>query len=70
MSFEPRFSATHAVTADLTRIERARGFLEAATLSEDRIHGMGARALVVETHHTTRIAGTASRDRQRSCDKL
>ena len=35
MSFEPSFTVTHAITADLTRIERARGFLEAATLSED-----------------------------------
>ena len=37
MSFEPSFAVTHAITADLTRIERARGFLEAATLSEDWI---------------------------------
>ena len=58
MSFEPSFTVTHAITADLTRIERARGFLEAATLSEDRIRGMGARALVLEAHHTTHIEGT------------
>ena len=58
MSGKPGFTVTHTITADLTRIERARGFLEAATLSEDRIRGMGARALVLETHHTTRIEGT------------
>ena len=58
MSFEPRFTVTHAITADLTRIERARGFLEAATLSEDWIRQMGARALVLEAHHTTHIEGT------------
>jgi len=32
--FRPRFSITNAITNALTRIERARGFLEAATLSE------------------------------------
>ena len=58
MSFEPGFTITHAITADLTRIERARGFLEAATLSEDWIRRMGARALLLEAHHTTHIEGT------------
>ena len=58
MSFEPRVTVTHAITADLTRIERARGFLEAATLSEDWIRRMGAWALVLEAHHTTHIEGT------------
>jgi cell filamentation protein, protein adenylyltransferase len=46
------------MTAALTRIERARGFLEAARLSEDWIREMGARALVLEAHHTTHIEGT------------
>ena len=58
MSFEPRFTVTNAITTDLTRIERARGFLEAATLSEDWIRQMGSRALVHEAHHTTHIEGT------------
>ena len=58
MSFEPSFTVTHAITADLTRIERARGFLEAATLSEDWIREMSERALVLEAHHTTHIEGT------------
>ena len=58
MSFEPHFTVTHKLTADLTRIERARGFLEAATLSEDWIRRMGARALLLEAHHTTHIEGT------------
>jgi hypothetical protein len=31
----PRFQITRRVTAGLTRIERARGFLDAAKLSED-----------------------------------
>jgi Fic family protein len=56
--FTPRFTITHAITAGLTQIERARGFLEAATLSEDWIRQMGERALVWEAHHTTHIEGT------------
>ena len=59
MTFDPRFTVTHAITADLTLIERARGFLEAATLSEDWIRQMGAQALVLEAHHTTHIEGTS-----------
>ena len=44
-SFQPRFTITNAITAALTQIERARGFLEAATLSEDWIKTMGERAI-------------------------
>lgn len=58
MSFAPRFTVTHPVTAALTRIERARGFLEAAKLSQDWIRRMGERALLLEAHHTTHIEGT------------
>ncbi|MBI3375568.1 MAG: Fic family protein [Betaproteobacteria bacterium] len=58
MSFDPRFTVTNPITAALTRIERARGFLEAAKLSEDWIRRMGERALVLEAHHTTHIEGT------------
>jgi len=54
----PKFTITNAITAALTRIERARGFLEAATLSEDWVAAMGAWALVLEAHHTTHIEGT------------
>jgi len=56
--FHPRFTITNHITEALTRIERARGFLEAATLSEDWIREMGERALVLEAHHTTHIEGT------------
>ena len=58
MSLEPHFTVTHKITADLTRIERARGLLEAPTLSEDWIRRMSARALLLEAHHTTHIEGT------------
>jgi Fic family protein len=56
--FAPRFTITNAITASLTAIERARGFLEAATLSEDWIRRMSQRALLLEAHHTTHIEGT------------
>jgi Fic family protein len=58
VSFAPRFSITHAITVALTRIERARGFLDAAKLSEDWLATMRSRALLLEAHHTTHIEGT------------
>jgi Fic family protein len=58
VSYRPRFTTTDAITAALTRIERARGFLDAAKLSGEWIAGMQARALVLEAHHTTRIEGS------------
>jgi len=58
VSFEPRFTVTNPITAALTRIERARGFLEAARLSEQWVREMGERALILEAHHTTHIEGT------------
>jgi Fic family protein len=54
----PRFTITNRITAGLTQIERARGFLEAAKLSEDWLEKMRSRALILEAHHTTHIEGT------------
>jgi Fic family protein len=56
--FAPRFSITNAITTALTAIERARGFLEAARLSDDWVRRMSQRALLLEAHHTTHIEGT------------
>ena len=56
--FEPKFTITNSITTGLTFIERARGFLEAATLSENWVRKMSNRALVLEAHHTTHIEGT------------
>ena len=58
MSFSPKFNITNSITAALTKIERARGFLEAAKLSKDWIADMQNRALVLEAHHSTHIEGT------------
>ena len=44
-SFQPRFSIMNAITAALTQIERARGFLEAATLSEQWVRAMGGKGV-------------------------
>lgn len=57
-TFEPIFTITNRITAGLTQIERARGFLEAAALSEEWVREMGRRALILEAHHTTHIEGT------------
>jgi Fic family protein len=54
----PKFLITNVIAGNLTRIERARGFLEAAKLSAEWIALMQRRALVLEAHHTTHIEGT------------
>jgi len=58
MRFVPLYRITNRMTAGLTQIERARGFLEAARLSEDWLATMRSRALLLEAHHTTHIEGT------------
>ena len=57
-AFAPRFTITNSITARLTVIERARGFLEAVTLSDEWVRRMSQRALLLEAHHTTHIEGT------------
>lgn len=57
-TFHPKFVITNQMISAITKIERARGFLEAAHLSDDWIRDMGNRALVLEAHHTTHIEGT------------
>jgi len=56
--FSPKFTITNRTTAALTRIERARGFLEAANISETWIKEMSQEALLKEAHYTTHIEGT------------
>ncbi len=48
--FELKFTTTNSITAALARIERARGFLEAATLSEQWVREMGERDIMVKEH--------------------
>ncbi len=54
----PRFKISNHTANALTAIERARGFLEAATLSREWLEKMQNKALVLEAHHTTHIEGT------------
>ena len=58
MPFQPKFSISLSTARALTAIERTRGFLEAASLSNDWIAKMQDRALILEAHHTTHIEGT------------
>jgi cell filamentation protein, protein adenylyltransferase len=58
MAYAPRFSISLSVTDALAQIERARGFLEGASLSKEWIALRQQRALVLEAHHTTHIEGT------------
>ena len=58
MGFVPRFSITNRIAAALTDIERARGFLDAATLSDAWIHAMQSTAFLLEAHDTAHIEGT------------
>ena len=57
-SFTPKFEITNRIATALMRIDRARGFLEAAHLSDEWVEKMRDRALVLEAHHTTHIEGT------------
>ena len=54
----PRFTINNSITQHLAQIERARGFLEAAQLSESWVRQMSEQALLLEAHHTTHIEGT------------
>lgn len=58
MVLTPKFKITNRIASGLTRIERARGFLEAATLSDAWVREMGRRAQILEAHHTMHIEGT------------
>ncbi len=57
MKFEAKFIITNSITQALAKIERARGFLAAATLSADWIKEMQSKAFVLEAYSTTHIEG-------------
>ena len=56
MPLSPRFTITNSITAVLTAIPSAWGFLEAATLSEEWIGRMGLRSFAAGSvsHHANR----------------
>jgi len=59
MSFEPKFTITARINKALVEIERVRGFLDAVKLKDDWIADMQHKALILESHHSTHIEGTA-----------
>ena len=56
--FKPIFNISNETTNALTVIERTRGFLEAASLSQEWLESRQNKALVREAHYTTHIEGT------------
>jgi len=59
MSFNPKFTITPKINKTLIEIERVRGFLEAIKLKESWIRNMQKQILILESHHSTHIEGTA-----------
>lgn len=57
--FKPKFTITAKINKALVEIERVRGFLDAVKLKDDWISDMQKRALILESHHSTHIEGTA-----------
>src|SRR3989304_99632 len=59
MPFNPKFTITPRINKVLVEIERVRGFLDAVKLKDDWIADMQRKALILESHHSTHIEGTA-----------
>lgn len=59
MSLNPKFTITPKINKALVEIERVRGFLDAVKLKDDWIVDMQKKALILESHHSTHIEGTA-----------
>ncbi len=59
MPFNPKFTITPKINKALVEIERVRGFLDAVKLKDDWLADMQKDALILESHHSTHIEGTA-----------
>lgn len=59
MAFNPKYTITPRINKALVEIERVRGFLDAVKLKDDWIADMQKKALILESHHSTHIEGTA-----------
>lgn len=59
MPFSPKFIITPKINRALVEIERVRGFLDAVKLKDEWIADMQKEALILESHHSTHIEGTA-----------
>lgn len=59
MLFIPKFTITPKINKELVEIERIRGFLDAIKIDSDWFVDMQKQALILESHHSTHIEGTA-----------
>jgi len=59
MSFNPKFIITSKINKALIEIERVRGFLDAIKLKDEWVIDMQKEALILESHYSTHIEGTA-----------
>jgi len=59
MVFNPKYTITPRINKALVEIERVRGFLDAIKLKDDWLTDLQKRALILESHHSTHIEGTA-----------
>ncbi|MBI5374037.1 MAG: Fic family protein [Candidatus Schekmanbacteria bacterium] len=59
MGFKPKYIIIPKINKSLVEIERVRGFLDAVKLKDDWIADMQEKALILESHHSTHIEGTA-----------
>src|SRR3989337_867694 len=57
--FKSEFTITPKINKALVEIERVRGFLDAVKLKDEWISDMQKNALILESHHSTHIEGTA-----------
>jgi Fic family protein len=59
MPFNPKFTITPKINKTLVEIEQVRGFLDAVKLKDEWISDLQKKALILESHHSTHIEGTA-----------
>jgi Fic family protein len=59
MPFNPKFTITPKINNSLVEIERVRGFLDAIKLKDEWFLNMQKEALILESHYSTHIEGTA-----------
>jgi len=59
MLFKPKYTITPRINKALVEIERVRGFLDAIKLKDDWLTDLQKKALILESHHSTHIEGTA-----------
>src|SRR4030042_462223 len=57
--FNPKYRITPKINKALVEIERVRGFLDAVNLKDEWVSDMQKKALILESHYSTHIEGTA-----------